>query len=85
MSLFLFQTVISLLFAMSFFHQMIKRSVSTFLILLAGFAYVVLDAFGYKEIGLNVVSLTLIFIYWRAMQKRADDKFVNKSMKGEKI
>jgi hypothetical protein len=55
---------------------MLKRSVSNFLILLAGFSYVVLDAFSYKDIGLNVISLTLIFIYWRAMRKSATDNFL---------
>ena len=76
MSLLLLQTVVSLLFAMSLFHKMIKRSVSNFLILLAGFAYVVLDAFDHTDIGLNIISVTLIFIYYRAMKKSDTDKLM---------
>lgn len=75
MSLLLVKMIVSLLFAMSLFHKMIKRSVSTFLILGAGFVYVVLDSFSYRDIGLNVVSLTLIFIYYRAMRKKDTDKW----------
>jgi hypothetical protein len=76
MSLILLQAVVSLLFAMSLFHKMIFRSVTTFLILLAGFSYVVLDAFVYTDIGFNVISLMLIFIYYRAMKKSDSDKIL---------
>lgn len=87
--MFLFlQMTIAVLFAMSLFHKMHKRSVSTYLILLLGFLWVIfssLDAVGslpkfkwasYGDIGLGIVSVGLMFIYWRSMNKPDTDKIL---------
>jgi hypothetical protein len=76
MALVFLQMVLSLLFAMSLFHKIYKRSVSTFVVFFIGFLWVVSDSFEKGEYGLWVVSVGLIFIYWRAMQKPPSDSIV---------
>lgn len=87
--MFLFlQMTISVLFALALFHKMHKRSVSTFSILLIGFMWVVLSYMDsveglvkfkwatYCDIGLGIVSMGLIFIYWRSMNKPDTDRIL---------
>lgn len=69
MALSFLKMIISLLFALSLFHRMYSRSISTFLVLFIGFAWVVLESIKKGDYGLWIVSSGLIFIYWRAMQK----------------
>ena len=73
MALAFLQMIISLLFALSLFHRMYSRSISTFLILFLGFSWVLFDSMQKGDYGLWIVSVGLIFIYWRAMQKPPAD------------
>lgn len=74
MMLMVLQMTISVLFAMSLFHKIYKRSVSTFLVILIGFLWVFLSSLGYDSIGLGMLSGGLLFIYFRAMRKSDTDK-----------
>ena len=74
MALAFLQMVVSVLFAMSFFHRLYRRTVSTFLILVFGFAWVVFDSFKKGDYGLWIISIGLIYIYWRGMHKPPVDK-----------
>ena len=74
MALEFLKMVVSVLFAMSFFHRLYRRTVSTFLILAFAFTWVVLDSFKLGSYGLWVVSCGLIYVYWRGMHKPPVDK-----------
>jgi len=76
MSFMFLQMVLSLLFALSLFHKMYKRSVSTFIVFFIGFLWVVSDSFKVGEYGLWVVSFGLIFMYWRGMKKPPSDTMI---------
>ena len=73
MALTFLQMVISLLFALSLFQRMIKRTVSTFTVLFLGFTWVILSSFEMGDVGLWIISFGLIFLYWRGMQKPPSD------------
>ena len=76
MALVFLQMILPLLFAMSFFHEIYKRSVSTSIVFAIGCAWVVMDSFKKGEWGLWIVSFGLIFMYWRAMKKPPSDKVI---------
>ena len=70
----LFKVVISVLFALSFFHKIWQRSVSTFLMLVVMFVWSVADIW-FKDFAFGIVTFGIIIVYFRAMLKRDDDKF----------
>ena len=76
MALVFLQMILPLLFAMSLFHKIYKRSVSTFIVFILGSAWVVMDSFEKGKWGLWIVSFGLIFMYWRAMKKPPSDKAI---------
>jgi len=74
MALIFLKMVIAVLFAMSFFHKMYSRSVSMFMVLVIGFLWMLLTSFKMGDVGLWIIGIGLLFMYWRAMQKPATDK-----------
>ena len=78
MALLFLKMVVSLLFALSLFHKMLKRTIGTSVVLFLGFVWVVLDSFGLGDVGLWIIALGLILLYWRGMQKPPTDKIVKR-------
>ena len=76
MALIFLQMVLSLLFAMSLFHRIYKRSVSTFVVFFIGCVWVVMNSLKKGDFALWIVGLGLIFMYWRAMKKPPDDTII---------
>lgn len=76
MALIFLKMVISVLFAMSFFHKMYRRSFSLFIVLVMGFLWMVMTSFKIGDVGLWNVGFGLLFLYWRAMQKPSTDKML---------
>jgi len=74
MMILLLKVIVSVLFALSLFHKIYKRSVSTQIILFVMFLWSMLDSYSH-DWAVGIVIVGMLILYARAMAKKDEDKF----------